>query len=265
EFKDLYITELQHTPLFNGHDLAGWEGASGEAAQCWKVEEGLLMCTGEKGPWLRSTKEYGDFNLRLEYKLKPGGNSGVYVRVPADGNHHGDGAGVEIQVLDDHAERYAKLKPYQYTGSVYAIAPATDHVGREAGTWNNLEIDCRGASYVITHNGVVIVRADGKSFPEILGRRPAGFLGLQNHSEEVWYRNVRLGPSSQPETVTPAEPVQPASPKAGEKSKAGESKDAASRSPESKREAGQKRKKAKQKQVLQPANKEGDAETGKPK
>ena len=160
------------------------------------MEEGQIVCTGEKGTWLRSQKEFGDFNLRLDYKLKPGGNSGVYVRVPADGNHHGDGAGVEIQVLDDKAERYKDLKPYQYTGSVYAIAPAKEHVSREAGQWNSLEIDVKGTRYRIIHNGVTIIDATDAEFPEIKGRRASGFLGLQNHSEEVWYRNLRLGPTA---------------------------------------------------------------------
>lgn len=207
EFKDLFVTELGHRPLFNGQDLTGWEGGGDDAAKCWKVENGLLLCTGQRGPWLRSTEEYDDFNLRLEYKLKPAGNSGVYVRVPENGYHReegvGDknaaanGAGVEIQILDDKAEKYADLKPYQFTGSVYAIAAAEQHVGREAGRWNSLEIDCRGQSYVITHNGVVIVTANEQSFPEIAKRRLRGFLGLQNHHEEVWYRNMRIGPSMQ--------------------------------------------------------------------
>ncbi len=82
EFRDVRLTEHGYRSLFNGQDLTHWEGATTDASACWKVEEGLLMCTGQKGPWLRSKEEFGDFNLRLEYKLKPGGNSGVYVRVP---------------------------------------------------------------------------------------------------------------------------------------------------------------------------------------
>jgi hypothetical protein len=202
EFKDIYVTELKHRPLFNGSDLSGWEGAGRDAKDCWTVEDGQLKCTGEKGPWLRSTEQFADFNLRLEYKLKAGGNSGVYVRVPEDGNHHGDGSGIEIQILDDNADRYRELKPYQYTGSLYAIVPAESHVGREIGQWNSLEIDCQGDSYLVIHNGTTIVKANGESAPELSRRRKEGFLGLQNHSEEVWFRNVRLGPSSQ--TMAPA-------------------------------------------------------------
>lgn len=195
EFKEVFVTELDYKPLFDGQSLAGWEGAGQPAEKCWKAADGAIVCTGEKGPWLRSQEQFGDFNLRLDYKLKAGGNSGVYIRVPKDGNHHGDGAGVEIQVLDDKAERYKTLKPYQYTGSVYAVAPATQHVGRAAEQWNSLEINCRGTVYHVIHNGVTIVAADETTYPALKGRLTNGFLGLQNHSEEVWFRNVRLGPA----------------------------------------------------------------------
>jgi hypothetical protein len=195
EFKDIAVTEIGYQPLLDGKSLAGWEGAGEPAEKCWKVEDGVIVCTGEKGPWLRSTKEYDDFNLRLEYKLKAGGNSGVYIRVPQDGDHHGDGAGIEVQVLDDSADRYRKLKPYQYTGSLYAIVPASEHVARDAGQWNSLEINCLGTRYRVIHNGKVIIDADDSTYPELKGRLTKGFFGLQNHSEEVWFRNIRLGPA----------------------------------------------------------------------
>ena len=206
EFKDIHITELDAKPLFDGQSLTGWEGAGEPAEKCWKAAEGAIVCTGEKGPWLRSAEQFGDFNFRLEYKLKPGGNSGVYIRVPENGNHHGNGAGVEIQVLDDKAERYKALKPYQYTGSVYAVVPAAEHVSREAGQWNSLEINCRSSAYHIVHNGVTIVAADETTWPGLKGRLTSGFLGLQNHSEEVWFRNLRLGPAYELPVPPPAVP-----------------------------------------------------------
>jgi len=184
-----------YKPLFDGQSLSGWEGAGQPAEKCWKVDDGTIVCTGEKGPWLRSKEQYDDFNLRLEYKLKMGGNSGVYIRVPENGNHHGDGAGIEVQVLDDGADRYRTLKPYQYTGSLYAIAPATSHVAKNVGEWNTLEINCRGTKYHVIHNGTTIIATDELEFPELKGRLTKGHLGLQNHSEEVWFRNLRIGPA----------------------------------------------------------------------
>lgn len=194
ELKDLFVTELGYQPLFDGQSLAGWEGGGQPAERCWKVEEGLLLCTGEKGPWLKSQKTYDDFHLRLEYRLRPGGNSGVYVRVPPDGRHHGEGAGIEVQILDDAAERYKNLKPYQYCGSLYALVPAAQHVGRPPPRWNSLEINCRGTRYHVWHNGVLIVAADEQVCSDLAARLTSGYLGLQNHSEEVAFRHVRIGP-----------------------------------------------------------------------
>lgn len=195
EFREIHLTEIGYQSLFNGVDLTGWEGADRDAALCWGVESGELVCNGQPGPWLRSLSQFDDFNLRLDYKTRVAGNSGVYCRVPLDGNHHGAGAGVEIQILDDSAEPYRMLKPYQYCGSVYAIAPALQKTGKPAGEWNTLEINCHGTAYVITHNGVLIVHACEEAFPELKQRLLRGFLGLQNHSEQVWFRNIRIGPA----------------------------------------------------------------------
>jgi len=197
EFKDIAITELQARPLFNGADLSGWEGGGSDASRCWRVEDGLLVCTGEKGPWLRTAEQFDEFNLRLDYKLKPKGNSGVYVRVPKNGAHWNAGEGVEVQILDDAAKNYAKLKPYQFSASIYKIAAAEPRVTRAAGEWNSLEIDCRGTSIVVVHNGIEVVRAAAAEYPELAERLGKGYLGLQNHSEHVWYRNLRIGPSLQ--------------------------------------------------------------------
>lgn len=195
QIRNLAVVESGYRPLFNGKDTEGWSGGGGPAEACWKVDGGLLQCTGAKGPWLKSKEEFGDFNLRLEYRLPAAGNSGVYVRVPADGNHHGKDSGVEIQVLDDAHKSYARLQKYQYTGSVYAVAPAMERVARPAGEWNSLEINCKGSSYRVVHNGVVIVDVDESKFPALKERRLKGFLGLQNHSSVVSFRNIRLGPA----------------------------------------------------------------------
>jgi hypothetical protein len=179
--------------LFDGHDLNGWEGVTSDAAVSWKVADGTIECTGQRGTWLRSKDQYGDFNLRLEYKLLPGGNSGIYLRVPADGAHR-EGGGAEIQILDDAADRYRTIEPAQYCGSIYKVSPATQHVSRKAGEWNTLEINCQGTSYRVVHNGVLIVDATADGFPELKERFTKGYLGLQNHDEAVWFRNLRIGP-----------------------------------------------------------------------
>ena len=198
--RNIRVTEIGYRSLFNGKDFAGWEGAGQPAETCWEARDGVLTVTQAKGPWLRSVEEFGDFNLRFDYLVAPGANSGVYVRVPKDGNHHRDNdtkppAGFEVQILDDAAPKYAKLKDYQYSGSVYDIAGARERVSKPAGEWNTLEINCRGQHVSTTHNGVVIVDVDPEQFPLIKLREVKGFLGLQNHGGGVSFRNLRIGPA----------------------------------------------------------------------
>ncbi len=198
EFRNISIKELEHRALFNGQDLEGWEPADPQAGTCWQVEDGLLACNGSEGTWLRSRKEFGDFDLRLEYRLEPGGNSGVFVRVPENGahqgraNNNGGPSGVEVQILDDAAEQYRSLEPYQYSASVYGIAAARERVARPAGEWNSMQITCRGTHYRVIHNGITVVDATAEAFPELAERELRGYLGLQNHGTRVWFRRLRI-------------------------------------------------------------------------
>lgn len=197
--RNLCITELGFASMFNGQNFAGWEGAGQPAETCWKIENGLLVCTGQKGPWLRTCREYDNFSMRFDYLLAVGGNSGVYVRVPQDGNHHRENdtkppAGFEVQVLDDAAKEHAKLKDYQYSASIYDIAGANPRNTRPPGEWNTLEIVCDGDRVITRHNGVTVTDINGESHPLIKLRQLSGYLGLQNHSTEVKFRNLRIGP-----------------------------------------------------------------------
>lgn len=199
--RNVQLTELDAESLFNGQDLAGWEGVGAADKASWRVADGLLECTGiEGGQWLRSAKEYGDFNLRLEYQLSAGGNSGVYVRVPADGNHHRENeqqppAGFEVQVLDDAAEKHKDLKDYQYSASIYDIAGASPRVTRPHGVWNTLEINCHGQHITTIHNGHIVTNIHPDTHPLIQLRSVSGFLGLQNHNTVVKFRNIRVAPA----------------------------------------------------------------------
>src|SRR5262245_10423319 len=94
------------TPLFNGKDLEGWEAVDGPMSS-WKVEDGVLFCSGGGGGWLSTKKEYQNFEVELEFRVPAGGNSGVFLRAPHQGNPAF--AGMEVQLLDDRAPEYAKL------------------------------------------------------------------------------------------------------------------------------------------------------------
>src|SRR5690606_14571121 len=83
------------TPLFDGKSLTGWEPVGGKADN-WTAQDGLLITKGSGGGWLSTSRTYSDFVLRLEYRTQEGGNSGVFIRAP----HEGDPAytGMEIQL-----------------------------------------------------------------------------------------------------------------------------------------------------------------------
>lgn len=196
--RNVRVTELDNRSLFNGQDLAGWEGAGGNAETCWTVRDGAITCTGGQGPWLRSREQFGDFNLRLEYKVAPGGNSGIYVRVPPNGDHHrwkqnGSPAGFEVQILDDSARKFGRLKDYQFCCSLYKLVGPRRRVGNPPGEWNTLELNAEGQHITVVHNGVTVIDATPGEIPLLLLRNPKGHLGFQNHKTEVQYRRIRIG------------------------------------------------------------------------
>lgn len=182
-------------PLFNGKDLSGWEAVGGSADN-WKVEDGLLICTGEKGShWLSTTKEYANFELHVEFKVPPGGNSGVFLRSPREGNGAFDG--MEIQILDDYTERFGKLKPTQYTGSLYDVVAAEPRVTKQAGEWQTMDILCDGDRVKVTINGTVVVDTKTSDHPDSFEKHPglkrtSGYIGLQNHSSRLDFRKVEI-------------------------------------------------------------------------
>jgi hypothetical protein len=180
--------------LFNGRDLAGWEVVEGDPA-AWKAKDGMLVCTGGGGGWISTVDQYGDFELELEYRVPPGGNSGVFLRAPRSGNPAF--AGMEIQVLDDYAQQYENLMPSQYTGSVYGVAAAKPRATKPAGQWQSMKIVCRGPQVQVTLNGTPVVNANLAEHQDKLAEHPGiarskGYVGLQNHGSGLEYRNIKL-------------------------------------------------------------------------
>jgi L-ribulose-5-phosphate 3-epimerase len=174
-------------PLWNGRDLSGWvQVAGGE----WKVEEGLLVGRNGKdwstdpsrtGSWLRTEKEYADFELALEYTVGPRSNSGVFIRAGLERNPAF--TGYEVQILDAPGAPPSKGGP----GSLYDYVAPTKNLVRPAGQWNSIRVIARGPSIRVHVNDQLVVDARGD-------RLPKGYLGLQNHDarSEVKFRNIFL-------------------------------------------------------------------------
>src|SRR5438128_8391290 len=137
--------------LFNGKDLTGWK-ATGKM-EVWGAEKEVIFCQGGGGGWLLTEKEFGDFELRLQYKMPKGGNSGVALRTP----FKGDPAyvGMEIQLIDD--ENWAGLKSWQHTGSIYNVVPSSKTANKPLGDWNEIRIVAKGRRVLVEQNGAKLV------------------------------------------------------------------------------------------------------------
>lgn len=183
------------TPLLDGKTLAGWKVHSEKEAKPdeWTVADGVLKAKAGNS-WLATEKEYGDYVLRLDWRVPENGNSGVFIRTPdlKPGQHpHIDG--IEIQVLDDNGPQYrGKLEPYQFSGSIYGAVPAKDSGYKGAGEWNRFEITCQGEKISVVMNGNQVAEADVAKMDTLSKRPRRGYIGLQNHGSGVEYRNIEL-------------------------------------------------------------------------
>lgn len=198
--------EQGFTSIFNGKDFSGWQGPTDN----YEVVDGAIRTKPGKGGTIYHSEEYGDFVVRFEFKLPPGGNNGLAIRYPGNGDTAYVGM-CELQVLDDTAEKYKNLDPRQFHGSAYGMAAAHRGYQRPVGDWNYQEVTVKGSTIKVELNGSVILDTDlGKlNAPEgatkeelqkiFMGGRPhpgkdrtSGFFGFAGHGDPVEFRNVAI-------------------------------------------------------------------------
>jgi 3-keto-disaccharide hydrolase len=183
------------TSLFNGKDLTGWK-ATGKM-DVWGVDNGVIYVEKGGGGWLLTEKEFGDFELRLEYKMSAKANSGVALRTPTEGDPAY--VGMEIQLIDDEGWP-GKLADYQHTGSIYDVVPASKTNNKAIGEWNSMRIVCSGSKVTVEVNGQTVVDANLEDSKEKKGARHPGLsrgkghVGFQSYNTRVEFRNVFLKP-----------------------------------------------------------------------
>jgi hypothetical protein len=181
--------------LFNGKDLTGWEGST----KGYAAEDGVIVCKKDGGGNLWTTKEFSDFHLKFEFRLTPGANNGLGIRMAP--NAHAAYQAMELQILDNTAEKYAKLKPYQYHGTVYGVVPAKRGHLKPVGEWNKQEVIARQGRIQVILNGTTIVDADvwkidpkktmdGRPHPGLHNKK--GHIGFLGHGAHVEFRNLRI-------------------------------------------------------------------------
>lgn len=190
--------------LFDG-TLDAWRGyRHQDAPGGWSAVGGSLALTpGADGGTLITREQFADFELALEWKVAEGGNSGVFYRA-TEAERAPYWTGPELQVLDNegHPDGWT---PETSAGANYALHAPAEDVTRPAGEWNQVRIVVRGARVEHWMNGVRIVEYElwtdewraavaATKFAEWpgYGMAEAGHIGLQDHGDPVWFRNIRI-------------------------------------------------------------------------
>ncbi|MEX2125693.1 MAG: DUF1080 domain-containing protein [Woeseia sp.] len=198
--------------LFNGRNLDGWR-TYGETAvrPAWIVEDGAIVLDASEdttemtGGDLIRNEQYENFELELEWKLSEGGNSGVFFGVREIPEQEvAYETGIEMQILDDDRHVDGKV-PETSAGSCYALYAATGKELRPVGEYNTARLIVRDGRVEHWLNGKKIVayvigsddwkeRVANSKFAdwEHFAAYRRGHIGLQDHTDRVWFRNIRI-------------------------------------------------------------------------
>lgn len=200
------------TILFDGTSFDSWRGyLSEEMYSEWEIVDGIMAFTpGKKsGKNIITKKKYTNFILSVEWKVSEGGNSGIFYGVYEDEKYHeAYETGVEIQVIDN--KRHPDAKEGQGThkaASLYDMIAYPDEFVNPAGEWNLcvLEINHETNQGKVTMNGKesITFAVHGEDWDNMVsnskfkdwegfGQYQTGHIGLQDHSDKVWFRNIKI-------------------------------------------------------------------------
>ncbi|WAC19946.1 DUF1080 domain-containing protein [Luteolibacter sp. SL250] len=178
----------QARPLFNGKDLTGWKGEG------YIVEDGAIVAT-PKARNLVTEDTFANYVLEFDFQLTPGANNGLGINYPGEG----DAAytGLELQILDDTAEKYKDLKDAQFHGSIYLLAAAKKGSLKPVGEWNHQKVTVTRSSVVVVLNGNEILRRDLddlslRNRKHKGAQRIAGHIAFLGHGDKVSFKNITI-------------------------------------------------------------------------
>lgn len=196
------------TLLFNGQNMDGWKTYKNRENDSWEVVDGTLHCKAdtlaEKRADIRTVDQYGDFDLVFEWKIAPTDNSGVIYRSTEEFDQ-AYLSGPEYQVIDDKGYP-DPLSPTQTSASNYDMHAAPDDKPiNPPGEWNMGRIVAKGNHVEHWLNGTKVIeyeinspdwkeRKEKSKWKDASGYGAAskGYIDLQDHGGEVWYRNIKI-------------------------------------------------------------------------
>lgn len=185
-------------PLFNGKDLSGWKGlvadpptrakmspeqlaeaqfaADARMRAHWRVEDGVLRFDG-KGDNLCTARDFGNFELLVDWRIPPKGDSGIYLR-----------GSPQVQIWDNPIGSGGLYNNQKHASTPLAVAD------RKPGEWNTFRIRMVGELVTVWLNDVLVV--DATPLENYWERdkpiEPRGAIELQNHGGELWFRTIMV-------------------------------------------------------------------------
>mgnify|MGYP001267627019 CR=1 FL=1 len=194
--------------LFNGTDLSGWKGYKKDApGASWVVEDGTLALAAGGAGDIMTVEEFGPFELSLEWKISPNGNSGIIYLIREDPDAANTyNTGPEMQVLDNDGHADGKI-PSHRAGALYDIEVPPDGAVKPVGEWNAAVVRFTGSEIEHWLNGVLVAESSygddawkakvaASKFTQwpLFGTFASGHIALQDHGDKVWYRNIKIRP-----------------------------------------------------------------------
>ena len=202
--------------LFNGKDFDGWRQCNGTAMPAnWVIDDNAMkVFTGEgkrpgqgaNGDIVYGEKQFKNFELSVDWKSGKMGNSGIFYYAREEPGQPIYYASPEVQVLDNVDATDNKVDSH-LAGSLYDMIAADPKTVNPAGSWNTMVIKVTEGKVTHTQNGVevcsytlwtpewdaMVQKSKFKDFPGFTeGISKEGFIGLQDHGYEIWFRNIKI-------------------------------------------------------------------------
>lgn len=202
-FRNIMIKELDgvdddFVPLFNGKNLDGWVNVNC-APETWTVRDGMIICSGIPTGVLRTTKQYENYILELEWRhMKQGGNAGLFIHSdPLTAPGQPFTRAIEVQILDGrNTENYtshgdvfaihgASMKPDKPHPAGWNRSLPSERRCKPAGQWNYYRVECKNGNVALAVNGKVVTRGS-----RLVPRK--GYICLESEGSEIHFRNIRI-------------------------------------------------------------------------
>ncbi|MEO8794068.1 MAG: DUF1080 domain-containing protein [Daejeonella sp.] len=201
--------------LFDGQNLDKWHTyGKSSAGAAWKIDDNSIhLDATNKSSWqvagggdLITNEEYGDFDLKLEWKIAENGNSGIifYIHEDTTKYKYPWNTGPEMQVLDNNGHPDGKIHKHR-AGDLYDLIPSKSEPVKPVGEWNQVEIVSKDGKLDFYLNGTNVVSTNiwddnwktliaGSKFATMpgFGTYKSGHIALQDHGDNVWFRNIMI-------------------------------------------------------------------------